>query len=191
MLFKKQILDGIADGKITVAFRRWKRPTVKAGGSLRTRIGVLEIDSVDEIKVSEITNRDAKRAGYASLEALRSDSNLRREGKLYRIRFRLGGVDPRIALRNQTKITTADLAAIKKKLENKDRRSSSGPWTRETLELIAECPGTRAPDLAAEMGMETKRFKTNVRKLKELGLTESLAVGYRLSPRGRAVLKKL
>jgi ribosomal protein S19E (S16A) len=29
-----------------------------------------------------------------------------------------------------------------------------------------------------------------VRKLKELGLTESLEVGYRLSPRGRALLDR-
>ncbi len=54
------------------------------------------------------------------------------------------------------------------------------------LELIAENPGVRAPDLAARMGRETLPFKRDVRKLKELGLTESLEVGYRLSPRGRA-----
>ena len=53
------------------------------------------------------------------------------------------------------------------------------------------CPGNRAPDLAESMGMETKRFKTNVRKLKELGLTESLKVGYRLSPRGEVVFRRL
>jgi ribosomal protein S19E (S16A) len=46
----------------------------------------------------------------------------------------------------------------------------------------------RAPDLAASVGRETKPFKIGVRKLKELGLTESLPVGYRLSPRGRAFL---
>lgn len=37
--------------------------------------------------------------------------------------------------------------------------------------------------------MDRTRFKTNVRKLKGLGLTESLKIGYRLSPRGEAVLK--
>jgi predicted transcriptional regulator len=67
-----------------------------------------------------------------------------------------------------------------------DRASSHGPWTAAVLELIAENPGVRAPDLAARMGRETLPFKRDVRKLKELGLTESLEVGYRLSPRGRA-----
>jgi len=38
---------------------------------------------------------------------------------------------------------------------------------------------------------DVPRFKRRVRQLKELGLTESLEVGYRLSPRGRAVLKDL
>ena len=32
------------------------------------------------------------------------------------------------------------------------------------------------------------RFKLNVRKLKQLGLTESLSTGYHLSPRGVAFL---
>jgi hypothetical protein len=56
------------------------------------------------------------------------------------------------------------------------------------LRLIADRPGTRAADLAAELGREKLPFKAEVRKLKELGLTESLQVGYRLSPRGRAYL---
>jgi Mn-dependent DtxR family transcriptional regulator len=59
------------------------------------------------------------------------------------------------------------------------------------LRLISERPAVRAPDLAASLGRETQPFKTDVRKLKEMGLTESLEVGYRLSPRGRAVLARL
>ena len=57
------------------------------------------------------------------------------------------------------------------------------------LRLIAERPGVRAPDLAAALGRETLPFKRDVRKLKELGLTNSLTVGYELSPRGRAYLR--
>jgi hypothetical protein len=49
----------------------------------------------------------------------------------------------------------------------------------------------RAADLAASVGREKHPFKLDVRKLKELGLTESLEVGYRLSPRGRAVMEGL
>ena len=45
-----------------------------------------------------------------------------------------------------------------------------------------------AADLAATFGRETQPFKLDVRKLKNLGLTLSLEVGYRLSPRGEAYL---
>ena len=52
------------------------------------------------------------------------------------------------------------------------------------LRLIAERPAVRAGDLAAALGREAQPFKIDVRKLDRLGLTESLDVGYRLSPRG-------
>jgi hypothetical protein len=67
-------------------------------------------------------------------------------------------------------------------------RVREGTRLRTALELIAQRPAVRAPDLAASLGWETVVFKRYVRKLKELGLTESLDVGYRLSPRGAAVL---
>ena len=56
------------------------------------------------------------------------------------------------------------------------------------MQMLAEHPHTRAPDLAESIGWETKPFKDNVRKLKSLGLTISFSPGYELSPRGRAVL---
>jgi hypothetical protein len=81
--------------------------------------------------------------------------------------------------------------AIDARLDRLDARSPTGPWTRATLDLIARRPGVRAADLAAELGRERLPFKADVRKLKRLGLTESLEVGYRLSPRGRAVVDRL
>ena len=65
------------------------------------------------------------------------------------------------------------------------------PWTDRILTLIAANRGARAADLAGRVGRETRLFKADVRKLKELGLTESLDVGYRLSPRGQAILRRL
>ena len=47
----------------------------------------------------------------------------------------------------------------------------------------------RAGDLADALGRERLPFKADVRKLKALGLTESLPIGYRLSPRGEAFLR--
>ena len=70
-----------------------------------------------------------------------------------------------------------------------DRASRRGLWTPATLELIAARPATRAAELAAMLERDTASFKADVRKLKELGLTESLETGYRLSKRGRAYLR--
>lgn len=87
-------------------------------------------------------------------------------------------------------ITDEDAALIAR-LDRFDRASSRGPWTRETLAIIGANPARRAADLAAALGRETAPFKRDVRKLKELGLTESLEIGYRLSPRGVALLESL
>lgn len=188
MLLKKETLDGIEAGSIRLVFRRWNRPSVKAGGAQRTRIGVLAIESVDVVAPSGIKTADAKAAGYESRAALLRDLESR-EGTIYRIAVCLQGEDPRIALRN-TRVRAADLAELDARLDRMDAASRSGPWTRVYLDMIAVQPGVRAPDLAASIGLETKPFKQRVRRLKELGLTESLEVGYRLSPRGKSYLRK-
>jgi hypothetical protein len=63
MLFNMRALDGIAAGEIDLAFRRWKKPTVKAGGTLRSRAGVLAIDAVEPTSERRITTEDARRDG--------------------------------------------------------------------------------------------------------------------------------
>jgi hypothetical protein len=171
------VREGIASGEVDLAFRRWRRPTVKAGGTLRTPVGVLAIDGVDPIEPGDITDAEARRAGHEGREEVLT--RLRPDGTLYRIRFHLAGPDPRIALRERTEIDAAERARI-------DERY---PWAREVLRLIADQPATLAADLAAQQGREKLPFKRDVRKLKELGLTESLPTGYRLSPRGRAFLR--
>ncbi len=184
MLFPVAVRRRIADGEVTVAFRRWKHPTVRAGGTLRTAVGVLAIDSVERIAARDIRTADVRAAGFASrAELLRS---LAPTGTLHRVAFHLAGPDPRLALRERASLDAAERAQLTARLAAMDRRSARGPWTAWVLDAIAERPGTRAPDLAADLGWETKPFKANVRRLKELGLTESLEVGYRLSPRGRA-----
>ncbi len=186
MLFTLKTLEGIRSGEVTLAFRRWRRPTVKAGRTLRTRVGVLAIDSIEVIEQSALTEADARRAGAPDRATLLGA--LPGEGALHRIAFHLAGPDPRVALRERADLSQAERAALDARLARFDAASRHGAWTREVLELIAQQPGTRAPDLAAQRGLETVRFKADVRKLKELGLTESLQVGYRLSPRGRAYL---
>jgi hypothetical protein len=186
MLLDNPTLEGIVSGRIRVVFRTWRRPTVKTGGRLRTRGGVLAIESVERVAPRQITAEDLKLSGFADRkEMLRSFEG--REGDLYRIRVHLDGEDPRIALR-QKKLSTAERQLVEKRLQRMDAASELGPWTRKYLELIEARPAQRAPELAELMGLTTKPFKQRVRRLKELGLTESLKVGYRLSPRGKSYL---
>ena len=100
------------------------------------------------------------------------------------------GTDPRIALRADADLSTQALAGILEKLARMDA-AADRPWTHATLALIGERPAVLAARLAAAMGLETAPFKARVRRLKALGLTESLEVGYRLSPRGRTVFEAL
>ncbi|MBB4692791.1 hypothetical protein [Paractinoplanes abujensis] len=181
-------LAAIRAGDIDLAFRRWDRPMVKVGTRMRTAVGLVEITSVDRVPVSRLTAGDARRAGAVSLAALRLGlERVHPERPVYRIGLRYAGADPRQALREAVP-DAAEIEAIGAWLDRLDRASPSGPWTRATLVLIDELPATRAPELAGRMGRETLSFKQNVRKLKERGLTQSLDIGYRLSPRGAAVL---
>jgi hypothetical protein len=186
MLFNRRALDGIEAGEIELAFRRWKRPTVKAGGTLLTRAGLLGVDAVEPIAERRIDADQARRAGFASKRELLD--SLRPEGRLYRIRFHRIGDDPRAALRERDRISSAERAELDARLDHMDRARGE-PWTRQVLESIRDHPETLAADLAASLGMDKLPFKRDVRKLKELGLTESLPIGYRLSPRGRAYLR--
>jgi hypothetical protein len=191
VLFKRPTLDGIADGRITVAFRRWARPRVRAGGRLRTAVGVLLVEAVDEVRAADITEVDARRAGFSSRTALLDDLATQRDGRVYRIALRVAGPDPRVELRGRDTLTDDELAEVELKLARLDAASRHGAWTLPVLRLIRDRPEVRAGDLAPTRGQEKLAFKRDVRKLKELGLTESLEIGYRLSPRGRAVLERL
>lgn len=187
MIFQRRFLDGLADGSITVAFRRWRRPTVRSGGTLLTAAGEIGITSVSETSLDDITEADARRAGYASLAALRVELLERDEGAFYRIELGTLRADPRIALRETATLTDTDRRTLLEKLARLDAHAAA-PWTHRVLALIREHPGLRAADLCRLAGQDKDVFKPNVRKLKALGLTESLEVGYRLSPRGAALL---
>ncbi|WP_008308740.1 ASCH domain-containing protein [Leptolyngbya sp. PCC 6406] len=192
MLIKQQILEQIAQGSVSLAFRCWQRPTVRAGGQLQTAVGILAIDAVDVITLHQVTDVDAQQAGYASQQALIDELGQTDQGQLYRIQLHWAGPDPRVVLREQTGLSSADLEQVRQKLTQWDAQSKHGSWTMTVLNLIQTHPETRAAELAALAQLETATLKANVRKLKALGLTESIAKGgYRLSPRGQEVINRL
>jgi hypothetical protein len=187
MLFRSSDLKAIVAGERTLAFRRWKRPTARAGGTVKTQMGLVGIDAVEAIDPATATEAEARAAGYQDLAALNAmfDSQ---DGTCYRIRLHFAGPDTRPQPGDDPDITDEEWRALDGRLAKLDARSATGPWTAATLRIIADNPGKVARLLAAELGRERDAFKEDVRKLKALGLTVSLEVGYRLSPRGDTYL---
>ena len=191
MLFQRRILEGLRDGSVTLAFRRWRRARVRSGTRMRTAVGVLEVLDVEVVQRSALTEAEARAAGFESLAELLQTVDTHGDGEIHRVELRWAGPDPRVELRERGDPGDEELRELALRLARLDAASRHGPWTRTVLELIRDRPSVRAPDLASSLGRDTQPFKRDVRKLKELGLTESLEVGYRLSPRGRAVLERL
>ena len=58
-------------GHVTVTFRLWSRPRVKAGGRYRVEGGRIEVDSIEIVPFASIDETDLLRSGEADLESLR------------------------------------------------------------------------------------------------------------------------
>ncbi|MBO0823560.1 MAG: ASCH domain-containing protein, partial [Actinobacteria bacterium] len=191
MQFEPRLRRGLHDGSITVAFRRWRRAQVVPGHQYRTGAGMVAAESVEVISPADITPALAQAAGFpdvpAALADLRGDPDL----PLYCVRFRaLDGPDPRDELASTDQLTEADITAIARRLARLDAVSKRGPWTAAVLAQIAAQPGVSSALLAADLDWDRPDYKLHVRRLKAIGLTISLEVGYRISPRGAAYLAR-
>ena len=157
---------------------------------MRTASGLVEVTAVERIAPARISERQARRAGATSRAELLARLDRRNAGQpIYRVGLRFAGADPRIALREAADLSDDAFAQITQRLDRLDH-ARGAPWPHALLGLIAQQPATLAAELAEHAGREPHAFKRDVRKLKELGLTESLERGYRISPRGRALLQQ-
>ncbi len=184
MQFTKPSKEKIRAGEQTLTFRRWKAPQAKIGGIYKLApTGGIKVTAVDVIEPSDIVDDDLSRSGHHSRDEL--DAYLDRSNEtLYRVEFLY--VEPD-AMPTREALPKDEVIG---KLEATDRRAAS-VWTASYLEVIRANPGRRAGDLADLLGWEKAPFKANVRKLKALGLTQSLEVGYRLTSLGEDVTNAL
>jgi hypothetical protein len=190
VLLERRAREGIFDGSVTVLVRRWRRPQATAGRVYRTAAGRIAVDEVTVVDPVALTDADAHFAGYPTVDALLADLHGTEGDPVYLLRVRPAeGPDPRAELAAADTLTPADVAELDRRLDRLDDASAIGAWTMSILSAIQAEPGRRAGDLAAAAGRETLPYKADVRKLKALGLTISLPVGYRLSPRGEAYLR--
>ena len=189
MQFTMEAWSGIADGSITLTFRTWSKARVKVGNTYQIAPGVVRVTRVEQVTAGSITDDDAIRTG-ADLGSLRDRLGVEDDHLVWRIEFEFAGEDPRVALRSAVP-DGEELDSLVDELMAMDRRATAGPWVRKSLQLIADNPGVRAPDLAPQLSMDVQPFKTRIRRLKAMGLTESLRIGYRLSPRGEAAVRAM
>ena len=188
MLLNRATAEGIADGSITMVLRRWDAPRAKPGDTQRTQVGTIRVDRVTEHPGSyRVSAAQARAAGYPDAKTAQAVLDRRRAAHTYVIDVSYLAPDERPDLAATETLTDDDVAQIAARLDRWD--AATEPWTRAYLELIAANEARRAPYLAATLGVDVPRFKRRVRQLKSLGLTVSLDVGYRLSPRGRAFLR--
>jgi len=189
VLLNRDTAEGIANGTITLVLRRWDAPRAKPGGTQRTVAGTVRIDGVTEYPGSyRVTAAQARAAGYPDAKTAQKELDRRPARHTYVIAVSYLAPDERPDLAADDRLSDADVDAITARLDRWD--AATAPWTRQYLQMIGANEAVRAPDLAARVGLDVPRFKRRVRQLKGLGLTISLDVGYRLSPRGRAYLRR-
>jgi hypothetical protein len=188
VLLNRDTAVGIANGSITLVLRRWDAPRAKVGGTQRTVAGTIRVDDITEHPGGyRVTAAQARAAGYPDAKTAQKELDRRPARHTYVIAVSYLAPDERPELASDDRLTDADVSAISARLDRWD--AATEPWTRQYLTMIGDNEAVRAPDLAARVGLDVPRFKRRVRQLKGLGLTISLDVGYRLSPRGRAYLR--
>ena len=83
MLLKRELLEEIKAGKVDLVFRRWSRPTVKAGGTLKTKVGLLQIGAITDMDPADVSEAEAKRAGFAGVADFRKWLDTMKPGHLF------------------------------------------------------------------------------------------------------------
>jgi hypothetical protein len=188
MMFKHQFHAPIRAGEVTCTVRIWKRPHVRVGGRYKLGRGVVVVDRISEIDMTDITPGLARRSGFASRAELLKVARHGTGERVFVVDFHYEPETP-----DDTELPPMDAVSVEralKRLEAMDGRAVAGPWTHATLAAIARAPGQRAAELATSLARERNAFKRDVRKLKALGLTESLETGYRITLLGEAVLER-
>ena len=83
MLLKRDLLEDIKAGKVDLIFRRWNRPTVREGGTLKTKVGLLAIKSITDMSPDAVTDAEAQRAGFKDVADFCRWLDTMKQGELF------------------------------------------------------------------------------------------------------------
>ena len=92
MLLKMDLLEQIRAGQVDLVFRRWSRPSVKAGGTLKTRVGLLRIGAITDMDPADVSEADVRRAGFLDVADFRKWLDTMKPGHLFQ-RIEVGYLD--------------------------------------------------------------------------------------------------
>jgi hypothetical protein len=97
MEFSRELRSDVLAGDITLTVRLWRQAKVKRGGRYRVGLGEIEVDSVELVPFSAITEQDVLRAGEPDRETLRNRAAhagpIEDDTLVYRIEFHALGTD--------------------------------------------------------------------------------------------------
>ncbi len=87
MLFAKRLREGVRSGEITCSIRIWMRPRVQVGRRYRMEEGEIEIDSIEQIAIQDITHQLAIESGFLGVIDLLKMAKHGRGDNVYLIHF--------------------------------------------------------------------------------------------------------
>jgi hypothetical protein len=67
MQFTKRLREPVMRGEVTCSVRIWQRPHVKVGGRYPLGDGAIEVTSIREIDLADVTPDLARRSGFEGL----------------------------------------------------------------------------------------------------------------------------
>jgi hypothetical protein len=86
--FQPELLERVVSGTISVTFRRLPPGRVRPGQRFETPLGFVVLGVIKAIDAETLRDADARRAGYASREALLTELSDSGEGTIFRIELR-------------------------------------------------------------------------------------------------------
>lgn len=172
-------------------FFRWGEPLTRVGARLVTSVGLVGVDSVRQVELASIDESEARLAGFSSAGGLRSMLERRGPGAVFRVELRFLGPagQEEAELDHLVELSSAERDRFARELARLDVSAAHGGWTWWLLELVGRRPGVRVAEVAAEWGRPVSRCKSDVWRLRQMGLLEPVPGGVQLSAVGRALLR--
>jgi len=87
MVFTKRLREGVRRGRIRCSVRIWTRAHVKVGGRYPMDDGSIVVDSIEPIRMADITYDLARESGFASVKDLLQIAKHGKGKKVFLIRF--------------------------------------------------------------------------------------------------------